>query len=64
MSLLIGDSAHAVVPFYGQGMNCAFEDCRSLSKLIDDYGTFDWEKIYTAYGKLRKGKHRCYCRHG
>ena len=52
-SLLIGDSAHAVVPFYGQGMNCAFEDCRSLSKIIYEIGS-DWEKVYTAYGKLRK----------
>ncbi|MEJ7860795.1 MAG: NAD(P)/FAD-dependent oxidoreductase, partial [Pyrinomonadaceae bacterium] len=31
-SLLLGDSAHAVVPFYGQGMNCSFEDCRVLNQ--------------------------------
>lgn len=52
-ALLLGDSAHAVVPFYGQGMNCAFEDCRVLDSLIEKYGT-DWETIYTAYGDLRK----------
>jgi kynurenine 3-monooxygenase len=52
-ALLLGDSAHAVVPFYGQGMNCAFEDCRVLDTLIDKHGT-DWETIYTEYGQLRK----------
>jgi len=33
--LLIGDAAHAIVPFHGQGMNCAFEDCRLLAELFD-----------------------------
>jgi kynurenine 3-monooxygenase len=32
--LLIGDAAHAIVPFHGQGMNCAFEDCRLLDQLL------------------------------
>jgi kynurenine 3-monooxygenase len=32
--LLIGDAAHAIVPFHGQGMNCAFEDCRVLDTLL------------------------------
>jgi kynurenine 3-monooxygenase len=31
---LIGDAAHAIVPFYGQGMNCGFEDCAELNRLI------------------------------
>jgi kynurenine 3-monooxygenase len=35
--VLIGDSAHATVPFYGQGMNASFEDCRVLDELIDKY---------------------------
>jgi kynurenine 3-monooxygenase len=52
-ALLLGDSAHAVVPFYGQGMNCAFEDVRVLDQLIEKHGT-DWESIYAEYGKLRK----------
>jgi kynurenine 3-monooxygenase len=52
-ALLLGDSAHALVPFYGQGMNCAFEDVRVLDSLIDTNGV-DWEKIYDEYGKLRK----------
>ncbi len=52
-SLLLGDSAHAVVPFYGQGMNCAFEDCRVLDSVIEKHGT-DWETVFTEYGALRK----------
>ena len=67
-ALLLGDSAHAVVPFYGQGMNCAFEDIRVLDSLIEKHsdgsvppavaGGFlspiDWESIYQEYGQLRK----------
>lgn len=51
--LLLGDSAHAVVPFYGQGMNCAFEDVRVLDQLIEKHGA-DWETVYNEYGRLRK----------
>jgi kynurenine 3-monooxygenase len=53
LSLLLGDSAHAVVPFYGQGMNCSFEDVRVLDQLIGK-GVGDWETIFRSYGKLRK----------
>lgn len=52
-ALLLGDSAHAVVPFYGQGMNCAFEDVRVLDSLIGEIGP-DWERVYGEYGELRK----------
>lgn len=52
-SLLLGDSAHAVVPFYGQGMNCSFEDCRVLNKLIETHGT-DWGTVFARYGSERK----------
>lgn len=52
-ALLLGDSAHAVVPFYGQGMNCAFEDVRVLDSLIAKHGT-DWPTVYDEYGNLRK----------
>lgn len=38
-ALLLGDSAHALVPFYGQGMNCAFEDVRILDQLIEKHGS-------------------------
>lgn len=50
---LIGDAAHAIVPFFGQGMNCGFEDCSVLNKLIDEKD-HDWNKILPAYQTLRK----------
>ncbi len=50
---LIGDAAHAMVPFYGQGMNCGFEDCRELAELIDEHQG-DWLKIFPAYHHQRK----------
>lgn len=49
---LIGDACHAVVPFYGQGMNCAFEDCVILAECLDKYG--DWDKAMDAYQISRK----------
>ncbi len=52
-SLLIGDSAHAIVPFYGQGMNASFEDCRILNQLISQHGT-DWETVFDAFTLQRK----------
>ena len=51
--LLLGDSAHAMVPFYGQGMNCAFEDVCVLDSLIEQFGD-EWKAIFEAYGRLRK----------
>ncbi len=50
---LIGDAAHAIVPFYGQGMNCGFEDCAELNELVTAYD-HDWDKIFPAYEKQRK----------
>lgn len=50
---LIGDAAHAIVPFYGQGMNCGFEDCVVLNDLIDKHSE-DWDKIMPEYQQLRK----------
>jgi kynurenine 3-monooxygenase len=50
---LIGDAAHAIVPFFGQGMNCGFEDCSVLNGLIDKHGE-DWNKILPEYQALRK----------
>lgn len=50
---LIGDAAHAMVPFYGQGMNCGFEDCRELGQLITEYN-HNWSKIFPAYQAQRK----------
>ena len=50
---LIGDAAHAIVPFFGQGMNCGFEDCRVLNGLIDKHNE-DWDLILGEYQTLRK----------
>lgn len=50
---LIGDAAHAIVPFFGQGMNCGFEDCRVLNGLIDKYN-HNWNEILDEYQMLRK----------
>jgi kynurenine 3-monooxygenase len=52
-SLLIGDAAHAIVPFFGQGMNCAFEDCTSLLELLDRHGA-DWATIFSEFERSRK----------
>ncbi|KXK02098.1 MAG: FAD-binding monooxygenase [Acidobacteria bacterium OLB17] len=50
--LLLGDAAHAMVPFYGQGMNCAFEDVRTLDRIIDRDGP-DWAEVFAAFEQDR-----------
>lgn len=50
---LIGDAAHAIVPFFGQGMNCGFEDCTVLNELMNEYAD-DWNKILPAFEQSRK----------
>lgn len=50
---LIGDAAHAMVPFFGQGMNCGFEDCVVLNKLIDKHQD-NWQEILKEFQQLRK----------
>jgi len=50
---LIGDAAHAMVPFYGQGMNCGFEDCRVLNELVAQHKD-DWPEILSKYQQHRK----------
>ena len=50
---LIGDAAHAIVPFYGQGMNCGFEDCAELNRLIAAHD-HNWDAIFPAYESARK----------
>jgi kynurenine 3-monooxygenase len=52
-TLLLGDSAHAIVPFFGQGLNCGFEDCTTLVDLFDLYGA-NWERVFEAFEKARK----------
>lgn len=51
--LLLGDAAHAIVPFYGQGMNCGFEDCVVLDQLMEQYGD-DWGEVFRSFESLRK----------
>lgn len=50
---LVGDSAHAILPFYGQGMNAGFEDIYVLNRLIGELGD-DWEAIFQRYQAERK----------
>ena len=50
---LIGDACHAIVPFYGQGMNAGFEDITVLNEMIQLYGD-DWKKVLSEYQKSRK----------
>jgi kynurenine 3-monooxygenase len=51
--LLLGDAAHAIVPFFGQGMNCAFEDCTVFLGLLDRLGP-DWAQLFQEFEHARK----------
>ncbi|EGT60300.1 hypothetical protein CAEBREN_11191 [Caenorhabditis brenneri] len=51
--LLMGDSAHAMVPFQGQGVNCGFEDCVVLDEILDDFGERDLMHVARKYSTLR-----------
>lgn len=50
---LMGDAAHATVPFFGQGMNAGFEDCSVMYSLMKKHNE-DWDKIFKEYETLRK----------
>jgi kynurenine 3-monooxygenase len=52
-ALLLGDAAHAIVPFFGQGMNCAFEDCTVFLELMDRHGP-DWPKLFSEFEHARQ----------
>jgi kynurenine 3-monooxygenase len=52
-ALLLGDAAHAIVPFFGQGVNCAFESCTYFIECLDRRGT-DWYKIFQEFERMRK----------
>jgi kynurenine 3-monooxygenase len=52
-ALLLGDAAHAIVPFFGQGINCGFEDCTILLELLDRHGA-DWERVFREFEAARK----------
>jgi kynurenine 3-monooxygenase len=50
--LLLGDAAHAIVPFHGQGMNCAFEDCAELLRMMDEHHR--WDGLFEAFEHERR----------
>jgi kynurenine 3-monooxygenase len=50
--LLLGDAAHAIVPFHGQGMNCAFEDCAELMRMMDQHHR--WDGLFEAFEQERR----------
>jgi kynurenine 3-monooxygenase len=55
--LLLGDAAHAIVPFHGQGMNCAFEDCVELDELmgeLDSSRAGSMESVFAEFERRRK----------
>jgi kynurenine 3-monooxygenase len=52
-ALLLGDAAHAIVPFFGQGINCGFEDCTVLTGLLDQFGA-DWKKVFGDFEQARR----------
>lgn len=56
-ALILGDAAHAIVPFHGQGMNCAFEDCAALTRLLaapSDEAAFDYQHVFAQFVAERR----------
>jgi kynurenine 3-monooxygenase len=51
-ALIMGDAAHAIVPFFGQGMNCGFEDCAVFDQMLED--RFSFEKLFHELSSSRK----------
>lgn len=52
-TVLMGDAAHATVPFYGQGMNSGFEDCTVMWELMQKHHE-DWDKVFAEFSETRK----------
>ena len=52
MTALIGDAAHAIVPFHGQGMNCCFEDCAAFDASMGRHTS--WEDLFAEFSAQRK----------
>jgi kynurenine 3-monooxygenase len=53
-ALLLGDSAHAIVPFYGQGMNACFEDCLVFDRILQEVGDEEWGDAIRTFYERRK----------
>jgi kynurenine 3-monooxygenase len=51
---LIGDAAHVLFPYYGQGANAGFEDCSVLIQCLEKHGGENWKEIFSEYERLRK----------
>lgn len=52
-TLIMGDASHAIVPFYGQGMNASFEDVRVFDDMLDEHGDDDWNLLFDKYQDAR-----------
>jgi kynurenine 3-monooxygenase len=52
-ALVLGDAAHAIVPFHGQGMNAAFEDCSALDRCLADPDR-PWREIFEEFERVRR----------
>ena len=52
-ALIMGDASHAIVPFYGQGMNASLEDVRVFDETLAEYGT-DWERVFRVFQEARR----------
>ena len=53
-NLLLGDAAHAIVPFYGQGMNASFEDVFVLDQVLEENPNENWEAVFKKFQEIRK----------
>ena len=51
MAALVGDAAHAIVPFHGQGMNCCFEDCMEFDACVERHSS--WEALFEEFESIR-----------
>lgn len=51
--ILIGDAAHSMVPFYGQGMNCGFEDVKVLTEILENHDNQEFENVFNEYSSSR-----------
>lgn len=58
--VIIGDAAHAMVPFYGQGMNAGFEDCTILNQLMEEHGD-ELDKVLEEFTKKRNQDAHAIC---